>query len=268
MNEASANPGGRAGKNFPGSDWPSELKYDTRWTRSRWLMVFAFIFATQVALIFLFGQKKPVVPRTVKNIPTVKLANAGDELLALNDPTLFALPHPQDFASAKMLAMPGAKPPSFRWTEPPRWLPLATAGLGAALNRFTETNFSHPLDFKPASRSSAPAFPILPLPQNSTLQIEGELAQRQLPSAISLTNWPYANVIAPSLIQVLAGPMGNVISTVLLPPGSGYTTADQYEAADERALELARSLHFKPAPHVTVGEIIFNWHTVPPPASP
>jgi hypothetical protein len=110
--------------------------------------------------------------------------------------------------------------------------------------------------------------PIEPaLAQNSTLRVEGELAQRQLPSQINLTNWPYANVIAPSKVQVLVDAAGNVVSTVLLPPDSGFTAADQYEKADQRALELARAARFAPSSHLTVGRMIFNWHTVPPPAT-
>jgi TonB family protein len=110
---------------------------------------------------------------------------------------------------------------------------------------------------------STPTLPVEPAPaQNSTMQIEGELAQRQLlPSQISLTNWPYADVLAPCVVQVLVDAAGNVVSTVLLTP-SGY------DAADQSALEIARALRFTPLSHLTFGRIIFNWHTVPPAASP
>jgi len=36
-----------------------------------------------------------------------------------------------------------------------------------------------------------------------------------------------------------------------------------YDAADQQALELARTLQFVPADKLMFGEIIFNWHTVP-----
>ena len=124
------------------------------------------------------------------------------------------------------------------------------------------------LQLKPSLKLSAPGLPIEPaLAQNSTLRVEGELAQRQLPSQINLTNWPYANVIAPSKVQVLVDAAGNVVSTVLLPPDSGFTAADQYEKADQCALELARAARFAPSSRLTVGRMIFNWHTVPPPAT-
>lgn len=234
------------------------------WTPARWLTVITLVFAAQAALIFLFGEKKEVVPRVAMNVPTLTLANNSDELLALNDPTLFALPHQQDFASATWLKMPGVKQPSFRWTEPPRWLPLPADELGAAFARFMQTNSpgSHSFDFKPVADLSIPTLPVEPAPvQSSTMQIEGELAQRQLPAEISLTNWPYAAVLAPCVVQVLVDAAGNVVSTVVLTP-SGYDPADQ------RALEIARALRFTPSSRLAFGRVIFDWRTVPPTLSP
>jgi TonB family protein len=257
MNEAAANP----------SALPSDRPPTENWPRSRWFTVIVLAFAAHVGFILTFGENKPVVPRAVTDIPALRLASSADELPALADPTLFALPHQHDFAAAGCLNTPEVKPPSFRWTEPPRWLPLSGDNLGAAFGEFVQTNLfaENPLDFKPAPELSKPTLPPEPLPaQNSTMQIEGELAQRELPSQISLTNWPYADVIAPCVAQVFVDPAGNVVSTVILSP-SGY------DAADQRALELARTLRFAPAPQPTVGKIIFNWHTVPvvpPTASP
>jgi TonB family protein len=233
------------------------------WTSGRWIAVIALIFATHAALIFLFGEKKPPVTRPVKTVPTLALADDSNDLLALNDPTLFALPNQRDFASVVWLKIPVVKQPSFRWTEAPQPLPLSTAGLGTALGRFMQTNFmaSHPLDFRPARELSTPARPIESVTaQNSTMQIEGELAQRQLPSDIRLTNWPYADVLAPSEVQVLVDAAGKLVSAVLL-------KSSDYKDADEQALALARNLRFMPSSSLTFGKIIFNWHTVPIPTN-
>jgi hypothetical protein len=227
------------------------------------LTLIALVFAAHIALLFVFGGRKQIIPRAVTNVPTLKLADNSSEWLALNDPTLFALPHQKDFASAIWLQTAALKQPSFRWTEPPRPLPLSADELGLAFNQFMQTNrfASFELQLKPSLKLSAPGLPIEPvLVQNSTLRVEGE---RRLASQINLTNWPYANVIAPSKVQVLVDAAGNVISTVLLPPDSGFTAADQYEKADQRALELARAVRFTPSSHLTVGRMIFNWHTVP-----
>jgi hypothetical protein len=238
-----------------------------RWSRTRWLKFFILIFTLQVALLFILGEKKPIVPHVVTNAPTMRLAGNTSELIALNDPTLFVLPHQRDFAAAGCLTVPDIKPPSFRWTEPPRWLPLSADGLGTAFGEFMQNHLFpiRPLNFKPEPELSAPVLPPVSEPaQNSTLQIVGELSPRQLPSPISLTNWPYGDVIAPSVVQVMVNTTGKVVSAVLLPPDDGFTAADQYDAADQRALELARGLRFAPAAQLTVGRIIFNWHTVPP----
>jgi hypothetical protein len=68
-------------------------------------------------------------------------------------------------------------------------------------------------------------------------------------------------------VQLLVNEAGDVVSAVLLPPDSGYAATDQYDQADQRALELARAARFAPAPRLTMGRMIFNWHTVPPPAT-
>jgi len=274
MNPADAKsyPAGMAGTTRPAGEPPPgrEPPGDGLGTRSRWLMLIALVFAAHVVLLFAFGGRKQIVPRAVTNVPTLRLADDSSGLLALNDPTLFALPHQNDFASVIWLQTVALRQPSFRWTEPPRWLSLSANELGLVFNQFMLTNrfASFELQLKPPLKLSAPGLPVEPaLAQNSTLRVEGELAQRQLPSQFNLTNWPYANAIAPSKVQVLVDMAGNVISTVLLPPDSGFTATDQYEKADQRALELARAMRFTPSSRLTVGWMIFNWHTVPPPQS-
>ncbi len=204
------------------------------------------------------------------NVPDLKLTVDSGEWLALNDPTLFALPHQKDFAPAIRLRAPAMNQSSFYWPEPPGELVLSAEALGAIFSEFMQTNqfAEFELRFKPPPQFSAPQLPIEPvLAQNSTLRVEGELARRQVPATISLTNWPYAGVIAPSKVQVLVDAAGNVVSTVLLPPDTGFTAADQYDQADQRALEIARSIRFAPASQLTIGRMIFNWRTVPPPAT-
>ncbi|MGH7950961.1 MAG: hypothetical protein ACREFE_03435 [Limisphaerales bacterium] len=239
------------------------------WTRARWLMLIAIIFTAHVALIFIFGERKPKPPRTVEKVPTLQLANRASELQALNDPILFALPNPKDFASVVWLKAPQVKPSSFVWTEPPRWLQLPADKLAVAFGQFMRTNYfaGVPLQFKPPPRLNEPILPIDPaLAQISTLQITGNLAQRRLLNKINLPSPPYNDVIAPSKVQVLVDEAGNVISEVLLPPENNFEAARD-PAADQRALELARAARFAPAPNLTVGVLIFNWQTVPPKTS-
>ena len=272
MNHAAANAPSRDSNRPPDERWPAVPKSPSEgWPGSRWFAVILLALAAHVGFILTFGEIKPAAPRAVANGPRLRLAPAADEEIALNDPTLFALPQGRDFLAAGGLHMPIVKPPSLRWTEPPRWLPMTGAGLGAALGEFLQTNFfaGPRLDFKPPAELSAPGLPVEPaLAQNSTMQIEGELAPRALPFEMSLTNWPYPDVLAPCVVQVLVDPAGEVVSAVVLPPEAGFTAAGHYAAADRRALELARTLRFTPSPRPAVGRVIFNWHTVPPTDSP
>jgi hypothetical protein len=103
--------------------------------------------------------------------------------------------------------------------------------------------------------------------ENSTLRIEGELAQRPWINPVGLTNLPYADVIVPSRVQVLVDALGDVVSAVLLPPDDSEVAASHYDAADQRALELARAARFAPSSRLAIGRLIFNWRTVAPPAT-
>ncbi len=240
------------------------------WPLSRWLILIALVCAAHVALLYMFSERKQTIPRPVTDAPTLKLADSSDELLAFNDPTLFALPHPGDFVTAMWSQAPVVKSSSFRWTEPPRWLPLSADGLMTVFNRFMQTNpvTRFALQLKPPLKLSAPSQPIEPaLAQASTMRIEGDLTQRRLLTPMNLPSWPYPDVIAPSKAQVLVDEAGNVVSAILLPSDNSLEALSHYDAADQRALELARAARFTPTPRLTIGQMIFTWHTVPPPAT-
>jgi hypothetical protein len=240
------------------------------WSLSRWLILIALVCAVHVALLYMFGARKQIVPRTVADVPTLKFAGNSDALLALNDPTLFARPRPGDFVAAMWSQAPVVKSPSFRWTEPPRWLPLSADELMTVFNRFMQTNqfAGFALQLKPPVRLSTLAQPIEPaFAQASTMRVAGDLAQRRLLTSMNLPSWPYADVIAPSKVQVLVNEAGDVVSAILLPSDNTLEALSHYDAADQRALELAHAARFAAAPRLTIGQMIFTWHTVPPPAT-
>ena len=58
---------------------------------------------------------------------------------------------------------------------------------------------------------------------------------------------PFNDVIAPSRVQVLVDPPGNVVSAVLLPSNNPLEALGRAEIADTNALAIARSLRFAPA---------------------
>ena len=241
---------------------PSELPSPGEsWSRRKFYSVILLVLLAHIAFIFVFGATKPIVPRAVGPVPQLQLAAAANELIALGDPTLFALPQANDFASAVWLRQLAITPPSFAYTEPPQFLPLPVEKLGATFTAFVATNqfADFQFNFKPE--------PLLvvansvfnsPLPTQSTFHIAGELAARPLLNAVAVPSLPLNDVLVPSRVQALVDVDGNVISTVLL-DSSGNETADQL------ALKLTRNLRFAPANQMAFGEVIFHWHTIPAP---
>ena len=241
------------------------------WSLNRWLTLIALVFAAHAGLLFMFGARKPAVPRPATDFPRLQLADGANELLALNDPTLFALPHPRDFVTAVWSQPPVVTSPTNHWAEPTNWLSLSADELMAVFNQFMQTSqvAGVVLQSKPPVRFSTPPQSIEPaLAQNSTMRIEGDLTQRRLLTPMAdLPQWPFADVIAPSRVQVLVDEAGDVVSALLLPSENNLEALSHYDAADQYALELARAARFTPAPHLTVGQMIFTWRTVPPAAT-
>jgi len=247
---------------------PSSLAFASpqNWSRRRWLWLVAFALAVHVALVFVFSSRHDAVPRPVVNVPQFHLAEAGNELIALTDPTLFVLPRLEDFASVNYLRPDIGPPPPFRWTEePPQFLTLdqLPAGLDAELRQASAAPKSS-LSLKPEPLANLlPVRYAPPLPVATTVQVSGDLASR-LPAPIAAPSLNYNDVLRPSRVQVLVDEQGRVVSAVLLAP-SGWPDADA------RALALARAARFTPATSVALGHVTFNWHTVPatpPPTTP
>ena len=258
MNEASAN--------LPAMDEPGP-QYDEGWSRKRILFLIALAIAVHIGLIFAFGAKKPFVPKPVTGAPQLQLAQSPDELMELDNPALFALPNPRDFAAAIWQQAPVVPSPSFRWKAAPGELTLPDPGnLGAAFNGFMQTNQfgNFQLDFKPPPllvELLAPASPALP--QSSVLQISGALAQRRLLAKPALPSLEFNDVIAPSKVQVTVDQTGNVISAVLLPADNAIEATGRSSKGDTNAVALALSLKFAPAAQLMFGEVTFYWHTTP-----
>ena len=253
----------------PADNLPTPEPQREGWSRRQILLLIAVALAAHISLIYFFQNKKPLEVTPVTKVPHVALTSRTDDLLELDDPALFTLPNPHDFASAVWLKCPEIPLPRFHWTETPRWLPIPDESLGAAFRTYMQTtNFAMlPLSFKSAPPVSQPDFAIdSGLPTNSTLGLSRSLLSRQLVASPALDSLPLPAVIAPSRVRVMVDDLGRVVSAVLIAPDN---TPDNLEAAahsdlaDSNALVQVRSLRFKPASQYTFGEVIFNWHTVP-----
>lgn len=243
--------------------------------RRGWWLLVALVFILQLGFIFGLGGYLPVRPRPAQPAPRLRLAGpAAGEWLALNDPTLFALPHAHGFSGPAWLKIPSLGFPSREWSEPPLLLPLAVADLGVGVSRLAgsiDLGSLAPLaQTAPELTLPAVAPPLRPGP--STFRFEGALARRPLLTPLSLTNWPCRDLLTNSVVQLVVDPAGRPVSVTLL-------STSGYKEADDRALELAAAARFapvpgsepgktlKPATQLTWGKLIIQWQTLPLPAA-
>jgi TonB family protein len=251
----------------------SALAEPRPWSQRRWWGVVGIIFGVQLALILWLGDTSLVYQRPTTPGLTLKLVgNVSDELLALHDPTLFALPHKQGKPAPTWWPTPEAEFHAFAWPEPTNHPHLAIDPLGAAFNRFVET---HTFDQLPPP---ATPLPELTLPEStplaisalrSTLRLEWDQAPRRLLTPFELGSQEYPEILTNSVVQIVVGAEGWPTSVALL-SGCGS------KAADQQALEQANAARFEPlirnpagtplspAASLTWGRMIFRWHTLPP----
>jgi hypothetical protein len=249
-----------------------------RWSRRRLLISMAVVFALQAGLIFWLSGKSDATPRPATTSPVLRFDRFRPAaLLELEDPTLFVLPNHETFSGRAWMQVPRQQFQSRDWTEPPRWLPLPVQQLGAAFMEFAERHAQSQFDpaVLPERRVAVPEFvPVAVAQPASTLRLEGPIVARQLLSDAILPSWAHPDILTNTVVQVVVDAHGNVISAVPLRPGSGLPKADQY------ACDFAKSARFNsiapegpdrseaPQPRLTVGTMIFQWHTVPATNSP
>ena len=132
---------------------PAELPHsdETSWSTGRWIFYIALAFGLHIGLLYGLSDHKPQPPRAVKNAATLLVTAGQTDSQQLDDPTLFARPHPRGFAAATWLRLPQITFAPFRWTEPPRLLPLAVEQLGAIFLRHAETNAPAPRQIETAA---------------------------------------------------------------------------------------------------------------------
>jgi hypothetical protein len=247
------------------------------WPRRRWWIFVALCFSIQLGLIFWLSDRSPAPWSRPAVFPALQVAgNASAEMLALKDPTLFALPHRQGFSGLAWLGIP--RPPfrSFDWSEEPRWLQFSVQPPSAAFEfaRVIENN-NLSLESTLARPDPEPTLPESPPPAagptQSVLRLEGGLAGQRLVKPIELPPWPYRDILTNSVVQLVVDAEGRLVSVPVLLSSSGCPAADDY------ALGQARAARFEsvsrngpgttpnPLAHLGWGKLVFVWHTLPLP---
>jgi hypothetical protein len=233
------------------------------------------VFIAQVAVMFLLGNPPAASPaRPTAPAPAFFLGpNQWDELLALQDPTIFMLPHDNNFSGPAWMKIPQQTFDSTNWTEPARPLELPPERLGSGFAAFMETNppprFQMDIGAGPGvNPMPAEPMPLVPISVSSTVRVEGDLAKRRLLTSPQLSPQTNADfdVLQNTEVQLLVDAQGNAFSPVVL-------TSSKNSAADAVALDFARKARFGPlktapgtAPSATMtfGKLIFEWQTLPP----
>lgn len=243
---------------------------EPRWRPFRFAGYVAIIFLLQIAIIYWLADPHTPAPRLPRYVPPITLMDSVDpELLALENPALFALPSPEGFSGEAWMRNPTVEHPPFDWNEAPRWLPLQLEPLGNVLAAVAPDRSAYRLDtapITPPALNDPSLSPIRLLPDRSTLtvlSVQEDLLAAPVPE---LPAWGHSDLLGETVVQVLVRADGKLASATVL-SGSGFKPADDY------ALNLARSLAYRSNPGgvealTTPGSLrwarlVFQWHTVP-----
>ncbi len=247
------------------------------WLPRRRLLVVLLIAVLQTGLIFWLGARTPGRGRRTNSGPRIYLpADQRSELAEGGNPTLFVLANRHGFSGPAWLAVSSLPNTLPDWSEPPRPLARPIRKFGETLRRFVANNLSTPLEIaaKAEPQPDAVELYLVPdlTPAQSTLTLEGQLADRPLASNFNLNSWPAGDILANSVVQAGVDKNGRVFSAVLLAKSGS-------KDADESALSLAKSAHFQPLrgndpagpeaspPALHWGRLVFHWQTVPLPTT-
>jgi TonB family protein len=254
----------------------SDVMEGQSWSRRHWWWMVVLVFGAQVAVVFWLGERGPVKPRPPGPVQTLRfLRNVSTQWLALNDPTLFALPHREGFSASAWLAIPTNDDHPFDWTEDPDWLRLPKAGLGLIGSRLDEASPGARIRIPPLPATDLPIpelFPTPPLTERSRLRLEGQLAGRLLLTPFQVPDPTNSDILTNTVVQMVVDSLGRPRSLTLL-ASSGFP------AVDDEALSFARTARFDPLPgteaeqdtspsalaRLAWGTLIFDWHTMPLP---
>jgi hypothetical protein len=246
------------------------------WSLRRLITAVLLIFIAQLVLIFWLSDRTPPSQRRAAPAPSLALLPAGGSpLLALEDPTLFAMPHTVSFSGLAWLKPLPSEYRPFEWNEDYRFLPLAAGPLGATFREFVGASRTAPppwvgraepmLTVPVGARMESP-------PERSTLRMSGDLQDRVLLQRPPLPAIANGELLTNSIVRLVITPGGNPVSLALV-------TKSGSAAADQLALDQARTARFAPlngsqetAPNarpesLVWGEMIFEWATLPLPAT-
>jgi TonB family protein len=249
---------------------------ESRLSRRFWIWGFVFMFLLHAFAIFLLADRRVTQHTWQKPSAFIYFSSdpASDRRLAeaslLQDPTMFALPHPRGFSGGAWLNFRPALPKLTNWSAPPEWLAFSADYVGHSLNDYIATNRppeEQLLAALRAGRSFEIRIPDQAVLTGTVMKIEGALAGRKLSATPSLPGIPHPALLRRTVVAVVVNGEGVVESAVVV-------GESESKAADDQAVELARAFVFEPLPireartrstaPPTLGQLTFTWHVTMP----
>jgi hypothetical protein len=248
-----------------------ELAEPHRWAIGRWGAFIALVLTVQLGLIFWLGKPHAIpAPVAYSPPPAIRLAGPGSaDVLALSDPTLFALPNLKNFSGPAWLSFTDQDLRPSMGLEAPSPLALGGEQFGTAFQTYMSTNepASAPVFDEPEFQLRQPAVAdSKPFSTMSTLRLAGDLAGRRLINPPTLPSWPSAEILTNTVVEVLVAADGKPISPTLHVPSSGSAEADRYALNQVRKARFEPLLVNNPADPLEGlmwGQFVFEWQTVP-----
>jgi TonB family protein len=250
-----------------------------RWSTRRWLLTIAVVFLLQLAAVLKLSVTRLPPPRAVETDTAIRvLENGGSRRGSLppgTDPTVFTLVSRRGFSARGWIDFDYVGYEPLDWQDEPRWLELRPAYFGAEFRKLAARLApSQSLPDKPAPRPQAPTVAPVPVRPHTTWEFSAELRDQPLMEPVDLPDWPHADVLGRTVLQLTVLATGDVLSVNLL-------RSCGLAAADARAMESFARARFRSRPRAgaagsapspaTIGTVTIAWATrlpepVPSPA--
>ncbi|MGD1084709.1 MAG: hypothetical protein ABSA47_08165 [Verrucomicrobiota bacterium] len=243
------------------------------WSRGRFLLVAAVLFAGQAGLVVLFAERArpaPVAParRAVVRLLGAPLDEEGlSKYIFAGDPTIFPSSSPHGFADQAWLRLPPRESDGqTNNSVPPSFLGFAASQL--VQNRPPAGPLLDPIPFslggEAGQAQETPSPPALPDESRteSFFRIEGDLAGRLADAPVPLRAWAVNIVLSNTVVKFAVNRSGQVVSAGLW-AGSGLAEADASAVAAVGVMRFSPERTGSNA--LRWDQATFYWKTIEPP---
>lgn len=238
---------------------------------SRWLVLALAIFALHIIFILLLSKTPAPTTHLHKPFTIVMrddLSIGADEFYDLNSPVLFAMADRRGFSGYAWLKLLKQNHNYYEFKDAPKWLSPFSDLLGNEISKLlTNIAITHNIGFhrlpEPEVQFSIQIQGPTP-PTYTEIEFDEKLLARGIEFVPPLPTITHTDVIAATVTRVIVDSRGYVLSSAII-------SESGYKPADILALDLAKSVKFKPIDmgfdkngSLTIGNITFKWYVQNP----